>query len=199
MVQEIANLSGLFNIAAVLDDSFSEKKILNGMIYGPVSIYSDFNYDSNQYFIAIGDNYTRERMAERLALPAERYANLFHPSAIISHSAIIGCGIVVMPNSVINAAAKIGNHSIINTGSIIEHDTMISDYVHISPNAVLTGNVQVGSGTHIGASATLIPGVVVGSRSIIGAGSCVIKNIPSNCTAYGVPAHLKKTDKREEI
>ena len=58
--------------------------------------------------------------------------NLIDPSAIISNSAIIGDGVVVMPNVVVNAKASISDGVILNSGSVVEHECVIGDFVHIS-------------------------------------------------------------------
>ncbi|MGQ7110151.1 UDP-N-acetylbacillosamine N-acetyltransferase, partial [Escherichia sp. TWPC-MK] len=79
-----------------------------------------------------------------------------------------------------------------NTASVVEHDNCIGDFVHIGPNATLTGTVTIDDGTQIGAGATIIPNLIIGNWSMIGAGATVIHNIPSRCTAVGLPAKIIK-------
>ncbi|MBS2969654.1 acetyltransferase [Metabacillus sp. KIGAM252] len=201
VVREIAILSKVYEIVAILDDCFSEITMMENIVYGPLSIVKDFNLTVTKFFISIGDNFTRHKIFQRLGLAEHHYARLIHPSAIVSKTAAIGYGTAVMPNCIVNAEATIGNHCILNTGSIIEHDNLLQEFVHISPNATLTGSVKIGMGAHIGASATVIPGKIIGEWSVIGAGSTVIDHVPSHCLAAGVPAVIKKRyeKRRQEV
>lgn len=48
--------------------------------------------------------------------------------------------------------------------------------------------VTIGDGVTIGMGANIIQGCRIGEYSTIGAGAAVIRDIPSYCTAVGVPA-----------
>lgn len=144
-------------------------------------------------FIAIGSNAVRRRIAEAchmLAVEGEttHFPTLIHPSAIVSPSAEIGEGTIVMAGAIIQAGAKIGRHCIINTGARVDHECRLGDYVHVSPSATLCGNVSVGDGAWICAGATVIQGLKVGAGSILGAGAVLISDLPDRSTAVGVPA-----------
>lgn len=138
--------------------------------------------------ISIGSNKIRKLISERYPVD---FVSAIHPSAIISDSASVGNGSVVMHGVIIQSDAKIGKHCIINTGASIDHECTISDFVHISPHATLCGNVKVGEGSWIGAGAIVIPGIKIGKWCTIGAGSVVIRDIPDNSIAYGNPCHIK--------
>lgn len=137
--------------------------------------------------VSIGSNAVRMAVANRY--PVE-YAKAIHPSAVVSQSASIGPGSVVMHGAIVQSDVKIGNHCIVNTGATIDHECEIGDYVHISPNATLCGNVHVGQGSWIGAGVTVIPGIKIGRWCTIGAGSVVTKNIPDNSVAVGMPCRV---------
>lgn len=140
--------------------------------------------------IAVGANKTREILSKKVSEAGFNIVSLIHPSAIISQSAQIYEGAVVMPNAVINAHAVVGRGAVINTAAVIEHECVIGEFAHISPNAALAGNVHVGARTHIGIGSCVIQGVNIGSDTIIGAGSVVVRDIPSDVKAYGVPARI---------
>lgn len=141
--------------------------------------------------IAIGSNKTREILQNRVEESGFNVVSLVHPSAIISPSAVIERGVVVMPKAVINAKAVIKSGAIINTAAVIEHECVIGEFAHISPNAALAGNVCVGDKTHIGIGSSVIQGINIGANSTIGAGSVVVRDLPDSITAYGVPARVK--------
>lgn len=138
--------------------------------------------------IAIGNNYVRKEIVEKLSHLDVQYMTVISPNAFISPSALIDEGSVVMPNTVLNPDCRIGKHCIINTSSIIEHDDYIQDYVHISPGVKLAGDVRVYEGAHVGIGACCIQGITIGKWSIIGAGAAVVTDISERVLALGVPA-----------
>ena len=181
-------------VIAKLDDKYNLKFQDGPYLKGPVSIVEELLDKQTKVIISIGHNLIRRQIMDRLALAEDWYGIIKHPSAIVSQSASLGCGTVIMPNVVINASTKIGQHVILNTGSIIEHDCLISDFVHISPGTVLTGGVKVGTGSQIGAKTSINPLVKIGEWSIIGSGSAIIRNIPDNVTAVGTPSKVIKKE-----
>ncbi len=70
------------------------------------------------------------------------------------------------------------SHSVINEATMIR--TNYAKDVTIGAHAWICTRVQI------------LKGVTIGEQSIIGAGAIVTKNIPSNCLAIGVPAHVVK-------
>ena len=139
--------------------------------------------------VSIGINKTRMIIVEKLLC---KFSKAIHPTAIVSPSAQIGEGTVVMPGAIINADAIIGKHCIINTGASVDHECIVDDYCHIAPHASLCGQVHVGEGTLIGVGASVIPCIEIGEWSTIGAGAVVTKPIPGYSTAVGVPAVVVK-------
>ncbi|PEA53595.1 acetyltransferase [Bacillus pseudomycoides] len=192
VVQDILLSNKGYEIIGYLDDRYEEITIVDNSYFGPILTAHEMIKFFNQikFVIAIGDNKIRKEIVGKLGLPDDCYATLIHKTAVVSPSAQIGLGTVVMPNVVINADTRIGNHAIINTSSIVEHDNRIGDFVHISPHVTLTGSVVIEEGAHVGAAATFIPSVNIRKWSIIGAGAVVIHDIPPNCTAAGIPAKV---------
>lgn len=135
--------------------------------------------------VSIGDNMTRKKIVERLSC---KFGVAIHSSAIVSPSAKIGVGTVVMPGAIINADAVIGKHCIVNTGASVDHECVIGDYCHIAPHATLCGQVHVGEGSMVGVGAAVIPCKEIGDWCAIGAGAVVVDNVPDNKTVMGVPA-----------
>ncbi len=52
--------------------------------------------------------------------------------------------------------------------------------------------IRIGKGTWIGANCTICPGVSIGSNVAIAANSAVVRDLPSDVTAGGVPARVIK-------
>ncbi|KAB7707394.1 acetyltransferase [Bacillus aerolatus] len=192
VVQDIIKAEAEYKLVALLDDKYTISQKSDKVILAPISYAFKLMQEEKEvhFIVAIGNNRVRKQIVERLASKNAHFAVLIHPSAIVSPSALIKDGTVVMPNAVINAAAVIGQHTIINTAAVVEHDNRIGDFSHISPNVTLTGNVTVGTGTHIGAGAVVIPGKTIGPWSVVGAGSVVIGDLPQEITAVGAPARV---------
>lgn len=148
--------------------------------------------DQSPVIISIGNNRIRKLISERLSCEFDKAV---HSSAVISPTASIGDGTVVMAGAIINAEVNIGKHCIINTGASIDHECAISDFVHIAPHSTLCGNVQVGEGSWVGAGTTVIPGIKIGKWCTIGAGAVVIRDVPDNSVVAGVPAKVIKFNK----
>lgn len=148
--------------------------------------------DFDAIALALGENANRLRayfeLADQVALPA-----LVHPSAVVSPSASIGDGTVVMPGVVINADAEIGRAVILNSACVVEHDCQIGDAAHISPGAVMAGGSAAESRAWIGSGATVIPDCVVGTDAVVGAGATVVADVPSSVTVVGTPARILTT------
>lgn len=194
VVRELVKERPDTELAGILDDRYAELHVENGLYRGPSATAEELArlHPHAKFVLAVGQNSIRQQLYERIGLPLDRYAVLIHPSAVVSGSARIQNGAVVMASSVIQADADVGIHAIVNTGAIVEHDNRIGDYVHLSPGTVLTGGVTVMEGAHLGAGTAVIPGKTVGRWSVTGAGAAVIHDIPDNCTAVGVPARMIK-------
>ncbi|RXK17234.1 acetyltransferase [Macrococcus sp. DPC7161] len=192
VIKDMIDRSNDLILAGILDDNISEYTEVDHVFYDKMSNLSQ--YLKHKFVIAIGNNKVRLMLIDKYQLNESHFVSVIDSSAIISPSAHIGIGTVVMPRAVINANAEIGNHVIINSGSIIEHDNIIEDFVHISPGAVLSGTVTIKTLTHIGSNTTIIPNIVVGASSVIGAGSVVIRDISDEVVAVGNPAKVIKNN-----
>lgn len=102
-----------------------------------------------------------------------KYALKIHHSTKIGYGLYIGHGTDV----VINPSAIIGNNvsisQVTSIGSSKGKAAIIGDCVHIGSN---------------------VENVEIGNYSTIGAGSVLVKNIPDNSTAVGVPAKVINKD-----
>jgi sugar O-acyltransferase (sialic acid O-acetyltransferase NeuD family) len=143
---------------------------------------------NTQFVVSIGQNALRAQCFERGIAAGLRPISLKHRSAMISPSAKIGPGTVVMPGAIINHGAHVGRNCIINSGAIVEHECVIDDHVHLSPRAALGGNVRIRQFAHIGMGAVVLPNTEVGMQSTVGAGAVVLHDIGPNLVVVGVPA-----------
>ena len=177
VVADIAKSCGYENIVFLDDDT--SKGFLK---------FEDIK-ENRDYHISfgIGNNQIREKLYKKVKENGFFTPILIHPSSIISSSAKIEEGTVIMPNVVVNAKAYIGKCVILNSSCVVEHESIIGDFVHISPKAAIAGDVKIGNFTHIGIGSSIIQCLEIGKNSIIGAGSVVLKNIGDFKKAYGNP------------
>ncbi|MCC3375556.1 acetyltransferase [Cohnella sp. REN36] len=201
VVAEAAAASGKYRIAAIADDKYDSERVEGGVLRVPVSEVPRLigRLDDVQLFLAVGANAVRERLEARLGLSAEWYATIVHPAAVVSPSARLGRGTVLLAGAVLNADAKVGRHAIVNSRAVVEHDCDVGDYVHVSPAAALAGGVTVETGAHVGIGANVLPGLTIGAWSTLGAGAAAIRDVPARCTAVGVPAsHIRYRNAQAE-
>lgn len=179
-------------IDCIVDDNPNPNPLL-----GYTVLHSnDVNLDSlSNLILSIGNNQVRKLLSEKLKI---NFAKAIHPTAIISNSATIDEGTVVMAGVIINPEAKIGKHCIVNSAAVVEHDCVISDFAHISPNVSLAGGVVVGEGTHVGIGAVVIQGIQIGKWVTIGAGTVVINDLPDFAVVVGNPGKIIKYKKEDE-
>ena len=139
--------------------------------------------------ISVGNGFLRRKIVERYVKNQNiSFPNIIAPSAQMSRSVDLGVGCIVTAQSIFTVDIKIGDFLISNLASTIGHDCKIGNYVTLFPGVHVSGNVTLGDCTSVGTGANIIQGLTVGENSFIGAGAAVVKNIPSNCTAVGIPA-----------
>lgn len=187
----VAEVAEMLGYQVELYDDRWPSLVSNGgwNVQGTSADYCALSRPDFDALVAIGDNSIRERI--QLTLPHVS-APLIHPQAIVSPSATIGKGSIVMAGVVINAGARIGRGVIVNTGAVVEHDCVIDDFVHISPSAALAGGISVKQRAWVGIGSSIIQQVTIGSDAVIGAGSVVVNDIPDGVTAVGSPCSIIK-------
>jgi sugar O-acyltransferase (sialic acid O-acetyltransferase NeuD family) len=147
-------------------------------------------YPNVEFFIAIGDNWTRSEMYLRMLkiVGNIRYAKAIHPNAQIGRDVEVGDGTAIMAGCVVNTSCTIGRFVILNTNSSVDHDSTVADFASFAPNSCAGGNVSIGSHTAISIGANIIHDVQIGQNSLVGAGALVMRDFGDNIVLYGVPA-----------
>ena len=128
---------------------------------------------------------------------------LYLIARIISQISKVLTGIEIHPG------AKIGNGFFIDhgTGIVIGETTEIGNDVTIYQGATLGGTGKDKGKRHptiknnvvISAGAKVLGPIVIGNNTKIGAGAVVLKDVPDNCTAVGIPARIVVKDNKKVI
>lgn len=192
---DVIESQGVFEIVGLIDDyrSVGEKSSgypVLGNVADVVEICKRFSVEDG--FIAIGDNFARSRIHKIISTkhPQFRFATTIHPGAVVSKSAIIGDGVIVMPGAVINSGCAVGDSCIVNTNASLDHDSRMEEFSSLAPGVVTGGNVKIGRFSAVGIGATLLNGVHIGEHAVVGAGAVVIGSVAAFTVAYGVPARV---------
>lgn len=135
-----------------------------------------------------GDPLRRLRLVERLGLPAERYATLVHPTAVVPASASIGPGSVLHAGTILTADVGLGGHVAMMPAVVLTHDDVVEDGVTFGAGARIAGAVRIERGAYIGAGALLREGLVVGAGAVVGMGAVVTRPVPAGEVWAGTPA-----------
>ena len=185
-------------------DSFKKKgakqngyKILGCELDLPVLME---NYDLQGVILAIGNNWTRKNMADRIRelAPGLDFISAIHPSAVIGKDVEIGRGSVLMSGAIVNTNSKIADFCILNTNSSLGHDSSMEEFSSIASGVCTGGNLLLSSFSAISLGANIIENITIGEHSIIGAGALVVKDVESYSVVYGSPARFVRKRKPEE-
>jgi len=135
-------------------------------------------------------------LKERAVMQAEEigcsFATLIHPTVQMDTQTVsIGAGSTVCAGSILTVDVFIGKHVIVNLDCTVGHNSVIEDYVTISPGCHLSGYTTIRHSAYLGTGAVTIERREIGANAIIGAGAVVVRDIPPNVTAVGVPARVK--------
>lgn len=140
--------------------------------------------------VAIGDNAARRAITEQLLARGERLATVIHPFTSIARSATIGAGSMISAGAIVLPRASIGRGVLLNTKASVDHDSVLGDFAHVSAGATVGARCRIGEETLIALGASVASERSVGARTIVGAGAAVVRDVPADVVAYGVPARV---------
>ena len=182
-----------FNVIGFVDDN----KKTHGCIIDGVKVLGDINKLSDLgkiYTVCAVSNVNARRKLIEKASSFENvsFATIIDPTAICHKTASIGEGSILCTNTMVNVETQIGRHVAMVDRSAVGHNSEVGDYSVLYVGAVVAGNSYVGECCELGMGSNVIQGKTIGKNTVIGAGACVVKDIPDNCTAVGVPAKVIK-------
>ncbi|MGB8451412.1 MAG: acetyltransferase [Anaerocolumna sp.] len=194
LIKEINQNKKTWNLLGFID----ETAVKQGLLINDTAVLGGFDWFEKSprkkiwTVCALGNPRDKFNLIKKASAYHVNYATIIHPDAKINKYSELGFGCIICCNSFISVNTKIGNHVCINPGCGIGHDTAIEDYASLYWNVTLSGNVCIHEGCEIGSKAIVIQKKTVGKWSIIGAGAVIIRDLPENCTAVGVPGRIIK-------
>lgn len=155
-----------------------------GPVVGLASLPADV-----RYVLAIGNGAARKRIDQWATAEGREAMSLVHPSAVLGrHRVMLGPGSIVCASAVVTTNVRMGRHVQLNMGVTVGHDAVLGDYVTLSPNVSISGYAVLEDEVTMGTGATIIDRRRIGARTTVGAGAAVVKDLPADVTAVGVPA-----------
>lgn len=191
LIEQINYVKAEWEFLGFFDDDFEKKgKQING--FEVLGGLNELNKLKEELFLvlAIGNPTTKKKIINKLNNSYLKFPRLIHPNVLLGDPKYleIGEGTIICASNIITCNIKIGKHVILNLACTIGHDTIINDYCSFMPTVNISGEVLIEEGVYVGTGAKIINQLTIGSNTIVGAGAVVSKNLPSNCTAVGIPA-----------
>lgn len=175
-------------VVGILDDNqlLWGNMVMDIKVLGPFDLLEDL--DNFEALIAIGANSVRKTIAARF--PDISWASVIHPRAYVHPAVRLGRGSMVFAGSMIQPDVMIGDHCIVNTSCSIDHDSIIGNFVHVAPGCTIANSVNIAEEVLMGIGSTVLPYMNIGKGSTVGAGGVVVKDVPEESLAIGVPARI---------
>ncbi|MBU2494619.1 MAG: acetyltransferase [Bacteroidetes bacterium] len=189
LIEQINKVDQEWEIIGFFDDGIEKNKMINNYpVLGGIAELNMVN-EGLYLVLSIGNPSTKTKILNQIINDKIKYPVIVHPNVQIGDSDVkIGEGSIITAGCVITTNISIGKHVILNLSCTVGHDTIIDDYSAFMPSVNISGEVKIENSVYVGTGAKIINLVTIGARTIIGAGAVVAKNIPSDCTAVGIPA-----------
>lgn len=202
VVADIIRRCDEYHLAGFLDDVNPERRgscFFGAPILGGREQLDELLQQNIRHIIfGFGNNDMRLQLAEFVRKHGFKLATAIDPRAMIASDVPVGEGTVIKAGSVIDPGVRIGANVYIGAKTSIAHEATFEDGASMSAGADV-GKCSIGRASFIGISATVKPGVNVGRRALIGAGAVVVRDIPDESVAYGVPARVhRKRDPEQQ-
>lgn len=141
---------------------------------------------------AIRSESPRAEIAARCAAHGARWVTVVHERALVSRTAQLGEGTVIMAGAVVGAGCRVGRHAIVNSGAILEHDVVAGDFASVGPGAVVGGGSRLGEASFLGLGCRVRDNTNVGRGATVGMGAVVLGPVSEGATVVGVPARARR-------
>lgn len=178
-----------YNFIGFYDDGIPKGQIINGYpVLGDLNDLNSINEKLN-VVISVADPLIKNRILNKLDNELILFPNIIHPRSSISTDDVeIGKGCIICEGVIITCNIKIKDFVILNLMCTVGHDTIIEDNCSFMPSVNISGEVLINKNVYVGTGAKIINLLEIGTGTIVGAGAIVSKNLPSYCTAVGIPA-----------
>lgn len=156
-------------------------------------------YPPSEYslFIAIGNNYVRERIFSESKRKGYSMISHITESVLYWHDLKVGENVLISGSSSLQPLVEVADNSII-IGSKIGHHTKIGRHTMLSCTT-LGGNVTIGDYSFLGLNSAVQHKIEIGEKNIIGMGCNINYNTSPNEVYSSGKATVKRVVSSEQI
>lgn len=155
-VAETALATGQYQPVGFLDDRYPEISTLLGLpVLGRLDHPGTWRDMADCAVTAFGSPVLRRRGAELIGAQGLAWCTLVHPRAIVSPSATLGKGVIVLQGAIVGTRCDVGDGALLNAGVVLDHDVRIGEFAHLAVASC------VGGGGRVAPDATLDAGQAV--------------------------------------
>lgn len=132
-------------------------------------------------FMAVGYgdlNRNRENFYRRLLAKGLNFLTYIHPSAMVSRSATIGRGSLILAGTVVEPFSRVGENSVVWTNCVLAHHARVGDHCWIAAGTIISGGAEIRNNCFLGVGCTVTNQVTIKDFSILGAGVIATRDIP---------------------
>ena len=194
LIEHINKDKKTFELVGFFEDNMKKGDDVNGLpVLGSVSSIKDINHELC-LVLGIVEPKIKEKIIKNITNKNITFPNIIHPSVLIStDDTSLGKGNVICACNFISCNVELKNFISINLKCTVGHDTIINDFCSLMPSVDVSGEVVIEKTVYVGTGGKIINQLTIGENSIIGAGAVVVKTLPKNCTAVGIPAKQIKS------
>lgn len=165
-------------------------------------VYEKFKDDDEVKFVY--SLYRSDKIRERckilydLNIPADKWINFIHPSALVARSVKMGYGNIILANCVINSNVQMGNFNTLNSGALLGHDIIVGNNNFFAAQVTVGSCLEIGNMNFIGLNSAIKQGIRLGEAILVGQSSNVTKSFDHDETVFGNPASSHGATKKKE-
>jgi sugar O-acyltransferase (sialic acid O-acetyltransferase NeuD family) len=195
LARQINEAAPTWEIAGFFDDKAPATSYIHGVPYLGTSTDLNASREPLHVVVAVGSSHHRAAVVRCLTSPLLRFATLIHPGVACQpyQHLRIGEGSIISQGCILTTDIQLGRHVLLNLGCTVGHDAVLEDFCSLMPHANVGGEAYLEAEVYLGTNATVINKVRVGARTIVGAGAVAVRDLPTDCTAVGVPATVIKS------
>ena len=120
--------------------------------------------------IAVGSILPRKRLFDEISATGIKMCNIISSLAVVSSTAKIGVGNILLPFVYLGPNVKIKDNNFITTGTQINHDSTLGSNCYFSAGVTVAGRVKIGNAVRADTAASVTADAVVVDGSILNPG-----------------------------
>lgn len=188
LIERINQKNPTWEIEGYLDDGVMPQTEINGYkVLGGMEKLKEYA-GTMAVVVAVGSAKTRDKIVTEIKKIGEfQFPNLIDPDVQISQFVSMGEGNIICAGNILTVNVHLQDFVILNLSCTVGHDVCLESFVTVYPGVNISGNVQIGERAELGTGSKIIQGNTIGKDTIVGAGAIVVRHIPSECVAVGVP------------